>query len=104
MAKTYSDAKNSVIVMLDDVTIEELVAQYGRGLRFNAKSKLFLDLGIPPERMAVMSYRVKDILKKEYGASSGVSSGSLALAKSIGDVVILFCRAAQIKVPQGEPT
>ena len=100
MDEYYPKAKLAVLEELDETTNEQLVKNYGG--KFTASSKLFLDLGIPVERMAVMAPRMNDALDK-YPRSSNVTSAGLARAKTIGDLVTLFCKAAKITIPQGEP-
>ncbi len=96
----FADVKLHALEILDPVTQENLVAQYGT--KFSAKSKLFLDLGIPPERMAVMAPKVNQELKR-YPGSLNVTSSALSVLGTVGDFVSLFSRAAGVAIPPGEP-
>lgn len=101
---TYLTAKAVVIAILDDVTKLDLARTYGQPSGPNAKSRLYLDLGIPPERMAVMAPRFNLALRDGFAGASPISANGLSITKSIGEVISLFCKAAKVTVPPGEPT
>lgn len=96
----YPAIKQESLEILDDVTIAELVKNYGS--KYNAKTHLFKVLGIPPERLAVMAPTVNEHLR-QYPTSLDVTSGALATCKTVGDFIGLYCRAVPVTVPSGEP-
>ena len=100
MASKYMEAKLSALQILDEVTEVDLVREYST--KFSAQSKLFLDLGIPPERTAVMAPTVNDAIKR-FNSSRRVTSMALAKIRTVGEFISLFCKAADIPVEPGEP-
>lgn len=100
-AFTFEAVKLHALEILDPITEADLLTEYET--IFSAKSRLFLDLGIPPERMAVMPPKINQELKR-YPNSSNVTSSALSVLGTVGDFISLFCRAAKITAPPGEPT
>ncbi|TWO67785.1 hypothetical protein FN976_25715 [Caenimonas sedimenti] len=99
-ALDYKAAKARALEILDDVTMAELVKLYGD--KYNAKTVLFKQLGIPPERLFHLAEEVNDHAKANPGHVN-ITGNALASCKTVGDFITRFCQAANLTITPPEP-
>jgi hypothetical protein len=99
-ALDYQATKLRALEILDAATMAELVKLYGD--KYTAKTVLFKQLGIPPERMFHLADDVNENVVR-YPGHVNITGNALSTCKTVGDFITRFCQAAKVKVPNQEP-
>jgi hypothetical protein len=99
-ALDYPAAKLRALEILDAVTMAELIKLYGD--KYNAKTALFKQLGIPPERLFHLADDVNESVVNNPGHKN-ITGNALSTCKVIGDFITRFCQAANVPMQPPEP-
>lgn len=103
MPPDYKTAiKPLALQILDDISLAEVQVYYGKVPGYDAKSKLFNDLGIPADYFAAYAKDVNTLLR-QFEDSQRVTSKGLRNCATIGDFISLLSLAAGATLPAGEP-